>query len=159
MISPSSPSVQVTSVTRAPSAAYLAIVAPVAIDSSSGCACTSSRLRSTPYPSVVGRLVSRSRPYLGTAAPGVAWHDREHDGELSQAAGADARLPARGTPGISGVTGRCADYLPAVEGRRRPRYLPVGGRRRHRRRAARAPPPRPPPRPRETPPPRNRPAG
>src|SRR5262244_1593504 len=45
MISPSSPSVQVTSVTRAPSAAYLAIVAPVPIDSSSGCACTSSRLR------------------------------------------------------------------------------------------------------------------
>src|ERR1700757_476419 len=42
MISPSSPSVQVTSVTCAPSAAYLAIVAPVPIDSSSGCACTSS---------------------------------------------------------------------------------------------------------------------
>src|SRR6478736_2813630 len=38
MISPSSPSVQVTSVTCAPSAAYLAIVAPVPIDSSSGCA-------------------------------------------------------------------------------------------------------------------------
>ena len=46
MISPSSPSVQVTNVTRAPSAAYLAIVAPVPIDSSSGCACTSNRLRS-----------------------------------------------------------------------------------------------------------------
>src|SRR6185437_2263863 len=46
MTSPSSPSVQVTSVTRAPSAAYLAMVAPVPIDSSSGCACTSSRLRS-----------------------------------------------------------------------------------------------------------------
>ena len=45
MISPSSPSVQVTSVTCAPSAAYLAIVAPVPIDSSSGCACTSSRRR------------------------------------------------------------------------------------------------------------------
>src|ERR1700754_1411926 len=42
MTSPSSPSVQVTSVTCAPSAAYLAIVAPVPIDSSSGCACTSS---------------------------------------------------------------------------------------------------------------------
>ena len=42
MISPSSPSVQVTSVTCAPSAAYRAIVAPVPIDSSSGCACTSS---------------------------------------------------------------------------------------------------------------------
>src|SRR6202050_414526 len=45
MISPSSPRVQVTSVTRAPSAAYLAMVAPVPIDSSSGCACTSSRRR------------------------------------------------------------------------------------------------------------------
>src|SRR6266568_6303493 len=45
MISPSSPSVQVTSVTCAPSAAYLAIVAPVPIDSSSGCACTSSSRR------------------------------------------------------------------------------------------------------------------
>src|SRR5204863_445965 len=44
-ISPSSPSVQVTSVTCAPSAAYLAIVAPVPIDSSSGCACTSSSRR------------------------------------------------------------------------------------------------------------------
>ncbi len=46
MTSPSSPSVQVTSVTPAPSAAYFAIVAPVPIDSSSGCACTSSSLRS-----------------------------------------------------------------------------------------------------------------
>ena len=45
MISPASPSVQVTSVTRAPDAAYAAIVAPVPIDSSSGCACTSSKLR------------------------------------------------------------------------------------------------------------------
>ena len=44
MTSPSSPSVQVTSVTPAPSAAYLAIVAPVPIDSSSGWACTSSSL-------------------------------------------------------------------------------------------------------------------
>src|SRR5579859_7890185 len=50
MISPISPSVQVTSVTRAPSAAYLAMVAPVPIDSSSGCACTSSRLRSNRVP-------------------------------------------------------------------------------------------------------------
>src|SRR5512142_202017 len=45
MISPSSPSVQVTSVTCAPSAEYLAIVAPVPIDSSSGWACTSSSRR------------------------------------------------------------------------------------------------------------------
>ena len=42
MISPSSPSVQVTSVTGTPAAAYLAMVAPVSIDSSSGWACTSS---------------------------------------------------------------------------------------------------------------------
>src|SRR5262245_40692067 len=46
MISPSSPSVQVTSVTWTPSAAYLAIVAPVPMVSSSGWACTSSRRRS-----------------------------------------------------------------------------------------------------------------
>src|ERR1700722_11217185 len=46
MTSPSSPSVQVTSVTRAPAAAYFAIVAPVPMDSSSGCACTSSSRRS-----------------------------------------------------------------------------------------------------------------
>src|SRR5579875_3583738 len=45
MTSPSSPRVQVTSVTRTPAAAYLAIVAPVPIDSSSGCACTSSSPR------------------------------------------------------------------------------------------------------------------
>ncbi|CAM5295034.1 hypothetical protein SBADM41S_02390 [Streptomyces badius] len=45
MTSPSSPSVHVTRVTWAPSAAYLAMVAPLLIDSSSGCACTSSRRR------------------------------------------------------------------------------------------------------------------
>src|ERR1700722_9549999 len=45
MISPSSPSVQVTSVTCTPSAAYRAIVAPVSIDSSSGWACTTRRRR------------------------------------------------------------------------------------------------------------------
>src|SRR5215469_13692067 len=54
MISPTSPSVQVTSVTPAPSAAYLAIVAPVPIDSSSGCACTSSKLRLSPLASAIG---------------------------------------------------------------------------------------------------------
>src|SRR6202042_3077255 len=42
MISPSSPRVQVTSVTGTPAAAYRAMVAPVSIDSSSGWACTSS---------------------------------------------------------------------------------------------------------------------
>src|SRR3984957_1341981 len=45
MISPSSPSVQVTSVTCAPSAAYRAIVAPVSMVSSSGWACTRSSRR------------------------------------------------------------------------------------------------------------------
>ena len=44
--SPSSPRVQVTSVTCAPSATYLAIVAPVPMHSSSGWACTRSRRRS-----------------------------------------------------------------------------------------------------------------
>src|SRR5260370_28064450 len=43
MTSPSSPSVQVTRVTWTPSAAYLAIVAPVPIDSSSGWAWTRRR--------------------------------------------------------------------------------------------------------------------
>src|ERR1700722_18918913 len=43
MISPSSPRVQVTSVTGTPAAAYLAMVAPVSIDSSSGWACTYNR--------------------------------------------------------------------------------------------------------------------
>ena len=47
MISPSSPSVQVTTVTSAPSAAYRAIVAPVVMLSSSGWAWTSSSLRGT----------------------------------------------------------------------------------------------------------------
>src|SRR3954454_5065104 len=40
-ISPSSPRVQVTSVTEAPAATYFAIVAPWPMVSSSGCACTS----------------------------------------------------------------------------------------------------------------------
>src|SRR5580700_2103764 len=60
MISPSSPSVQVTSVTCAPSAAYLAMVAPVPIDSSSGWACTSrSRLASD---LVTSSRLPRARP-------------------------------------------------------------------------------------------------
>src|SRR5262245_19492756 len=42
MTSPSSPRVQVTSVTWTPAAAYRAIVPPVHRLSSSGCACTSS---------------------------------------------------------------------------------------------------------------------
>lgn len=45
MTSPSSPRVHVTRATCAPSAAYLAMVAPLLIDSSSGCACTRSRRR------------------------------------------------------------------------------------------------------------------
>ncbi len=42
MTSPSSPSVQVTSVTAAPAATQAAMVTPLQIDSSSGWACTSS---------------------------------------------------------------------------------------------------------------------
>src|SRR5215472_12112844 len=50
--SPSSPSVHVTKATCAPSAAYLAIVAPVPIDSSSGWACT--RSKRLPSAAVIG---------------------------------------------------------------------------------------------------------
>ena len=56
--SPSSPSVQVTRVTWAPSAAYCAIVAPLPIVSSSGCACTSSSRGAA----------SRARPSTASAA-------------------------------------------------------------------------------------------
>src|SRR5215472_7164193 len=110
MISPISPSVQVTSVTRAPCAAYLAIVAPVKIDSSSGCACTSSRLRST------GTGYSGSSRFQVVIPP----DDRvwKYDRELSQAAGADAQVHARGAPGLPDFTRRAADHVPAVEGRR-----------------------------------------
>src|ERR1700745_717197 len=77
MISPSSPSVQVTSVTCAPSAAYLAIVAPVPIDSSSGCACTSSsrlaelmaaRLPGAARPARTGKLMGMTETFPGQEA-------------------------------------------------------------------------------------------
>src|SRR6266568_2499569 len=74
MISPCSPSVQVTSVTRAPSAAYLAIVAPVPIDSSSGCACTSSNRRpltAVPMPC----LPLAYRELIGHRGIRRAWQD------------------------------------------------------------------------------------
>ena len=91
---------------------------------------------------VVTRM-SGFRGYRATlpwaAAAGVAWHDRGHDGELSQAAGADAPVHARGAPGVSGIAGRRAGHVPAVQGGRRPGYLPVGGRRRHRRRSGSSP--------------------
>ena len=63
--SPSSPSVQVTRVTLTPSAAYLAIVAPVPIVSSSGWACTSNKLRSVmrnPKAAPTGRISNGQRP-------------------------------------------------------------------------------------------------
>src|ERR1700734_2907790 len=65
MISPSSPRVQVTSVTGTPAAAYLAMVAPVSIDSSSGCACTTSS-----PPPVSGVLTRSERSWR----PRVAGH-------------------------------------------------------------------------------------
>lgn len=60
-----------TRVTRAPSAAYLAMVAPLLIDSSSGCACTSSRRREDssvmcqPYEAGI-HLPRRGRRRVGT---------------------------------------------------------------------------------------------
>ena len=60
----------------------------------------------------------------------------DHDGELSQAAGADARVPARGTPGLPGIGRRRQGDVPALAGGRRPGDLSVGGGHRDRRRAA-----------------------
>ena len=121
---PISPSVQVTNVTRAPSAAYLAIVAPVQIDSSSGCACTSSRLRSKP--------VSAGSPRPDHRMPG-------YDGELSQAAGPDAAVHARGAAGLTDISRRRRRSCSCGQERQRPGHLPVGGRRRHAARSASSP--------------------
>src|SRR6266581_4226593 len=86
MISPSSPSVQVTSVTCAPSAAYLAIVAPVPIDSSSGCACTSSSRRPEVMPPEV--MVASLRVRRN-------WQDADHDREFPAPGGQDQAVHAR----------------------------------------------------------------
>src|SRR4051812_31972789 len=76
MTSPRSPRVHVTRGTRAPSAAYLAMVAPLLIDSSSGCACTRRRRRAgcsvmaPPYeepPTVPLSRVAAVRSELDTA--------------------------------------------------------------------------------------------
>ncbi len=56
----------------------------------------------------------------------------DHDGELSQAAGADARFPARGTPGLPGIGRRRPGHVPALARGRRPGDLPVGGGHGHR---------------------------
>src|SRR5689334_18933505 len=64
MISLSSPSVQVIRVTGTPWAAYLAMVAPVPIDSSSGWACTSS----SPPPEGPGTAPGLARGQAGLAA-------------------------------------------------------------------------------------------
>ena len=61
MTSPSSPKVHVTSVTAAPSAAYLAIVTPLLIDSSSGWAWTNNSRRWWE-----GRLIRRD--YVATTS-------------------------------------------------------------------------------------------
>src|ERR1700689_3489631 len=68
MTSPSSPSVQVTSVTCAPSAAYFAIVAPVPMDSSSGGPCTSSSRRSG-----LGTLWSSAELMPGSLSAAPGW--------------------------------------------------------------------------------------
>src|SRR3954452_4538738 len=66
--SPSSPSVQVSRVTEAPSATYRAIVAPVLMVSSSGCACTRRRrftsrsCRLAPRPRAAPRQPEPLRP-------------------------------------------------------------------------------------------------
>ena len=128
MISPSSPSVQVTSVTRAPSAAYLAIVAPVPIDSSSGCACTTSNRR--PSSGAPPGSMDASLP----AAPGSAgtgkmlWHDRE----FPAPGGQDQTVHARRTAGVPHLTRRCTGGLPANSERQRPGDVSVGAGRRRR---------------------------
>src|SRR6266516_3890674 len=99
MISPSSPRVQVTSVTAAPSAAYFAIVAPVPIDSSSGWACTS---RSLPRSSVV--LIPVSLTAGRAAAP------RRRDGRARRLAG--GRLA-----GSNPMTDNVTDTFPRQQAR------------------------------------------
>src|SRR5439155_20564893 len=72
-ISPSSPSVQVTRVTRAPSAAYLAMVAPEPIDSSSGWAWTNTILRVTvAFPLLAAGLFARGLQPYATPSPEYA---------------------------------------------------------------------------------------
>src|SRR5690348_9476827 len=116
MISPSSPSVQVTSVTRAPSAAYLAIVAPVPIDSSSGCAC----------------IISSRRPAIALSEVMVAslrahrnWQDADHDREFPAPGGQDQAVHARRAAVVPHLTGWVPGGLPAHQGRWRPGDLPV----------------------------------
>src|SRR5881296_1528774 len=102
MISPSSPSVQVTSVTCTPSAAYLAIVAPVPIDSSSGCACTSSSRLSKVM--VASLRVCRN------------WQDADHDREFPAPGGQDQAVHARRAAVVPHLTGRRPGGLPAHQG-------------------------------------------
>src|ERR1700753_2561612 len=111
MISPPSPSVHVTRVTCAPSAAYRAMVAPVPIDSSSGWACTSSSRR-------LGDEVTHVRV-------AVAGRIYVHDRKLPPAAGPDPALHPPRTPLLLPLPRPRSQRVPAQQGRRRPGDLPV----------------------------------
>src|SRR4029077_1633067 len=120
MISPSSPSVQVTSVTCAPSAAYLAIVAPVRIDSSSGCACTSSSRLPEIMPSEV-MLPEIMPPEVMAASLRVRrnWQDAGHDREFPAPGGQDQAVHARRAAFVPHLARRGPGGLPAHQGRQR----------------------------------------
>src|ERR1700730_18567623 len=102
MISPSSPSVQVTSVTCAPSAAYLAIVAPVPIDSSSGCACTSSTRR----PGIMPPEIMPPEVMVASLRVGRNWQDAGHDREFPAPGGQDQAVHARRAAFVSHLARR-----------------------------------------------------
>ena len=98
--SPSSPSVQVTSVTWAPSAAYRAITAPVPMVSSSGWACTSSSRRAGTA-DMAPRLVRGGRHSRVRPAPPAAPAADSEQGERLRvvAGGSGARCPGRSAAG------------------------------------------------------------
>src|SRR5215831_13065 len=110
MISPSSPSVQVTRVTPAPSAAYLAIVAPVPIDSSSGWACTSSILRPPSGPLIPGSLATAGRPEMICLVTGT---QRARARDIGIVVGA---LPTGGHNAITDVAGVRVGHTTLIEG-------------------------------------------
>src|SRR5215469_11096014 len=110
MISPSSPSVQVTRVTPAPSAAYLAIVAPVPIDSSSGWACTSSILRPLSGPLIRWSLATADRPEMICLMTGT---QRARARDLGIVVGA---LPAGEHNAITDVPGVRVGHTTLIEG-------------------------------------------
>src|SRR5215467_7190805 len=109
MISPSSPRVHVTSVTPAPSAAYLAIVAPVPIDSSSGCACTSNRLRS----------MGRFSPASQKAARAVWTEERGAQRRATRDDAAGRRLGGEQDENRAGKIAGMTDSFPRQQARTR----------------------------------------